>query len=348
MNNLHLDSCVGKNQTKRSLFGAGRVTSLGCGLLLVVALPLLRSSDAPQGATEPERLGRHAVSRRNSLAAACRESARWIDGQLDEPCSVVVHEPFVVAGDPSEQELHRRYHRSIAPAARAMAAAYFSTTPYEPVTILLFNREETYRRHAARLFGDRTVSRFGYYKPHLRVLLINTSTGDGPLWHELTHALMAFDFPDAPQWFAEGLASLHETGRITNDGSHIEGQVNWRLGVLQEALQTGQLRSVESLMASDDFYGRDEHLHYAHARFVCLYLQHRGVLKPFYRQLRAGRDATAEVFPDRSLKKVDADFRTFAKGLTQQKPSNLIRFQTADRLRRIVRTEQILPRHPTR
>jgi len=294
MNGLHLDSRVW-------------IT----GSLLVAGCLLLKPP-------EPAPFAGHAPPRRDSLGTSCRESARWIGGQLDESCSVVVHEPFVVAGDLSEEALHGWYHRSIAPAVRAMQAAYFSLRPDEPVTILLFDTEESYRRHAARLFGDRTISRFGYYKPHLRVLLVNAGTGDGPLWHELTHALMAFDFPDSPDWFAEGLASLHETGRIGQDGNVIEGQPNWRLSVLQQALQTGKLRSVESLMACEDFYGRDEQLHYAHARFVCLYLQRHDVLGPFYRQLRAGRDPMAELFPNRSLTEVDADFRAFVKASNRQ------------------------------
>ena len=36
------------------------------------------------------------------------------------------------------------------------------------------------------------------------------ATGGGTLSHELTHALMEADFPNAPGWISEGLASLHE------------------------------------------------------------------------------------------------------------------------------------------
>ena len=37
---------------------------------------------------------------------------------------------------------------------------------------------------------------------------MNIGTGGGTLVHELTHSLIAFDFPHVPDWFNEGLASL--------------------------------------------------------------------------------------------------------------------------------------------
>ena len=327
MNDPHVGSRAAET---RPVPTGNRVRWLGCGLLLVATMRLLWWADAPEAAPRPKRpvgVGPRARSGESrlesaSLEAACGQTSRWIARQLGEHFNVVVHAPFVLAGDLTEEALHSRHRLSIAPAARAMGAAYFCTAPNEPITILLFDSEQSYRRHAERLFGDRNVSRFGYYRPHLRVLVINAGTGRGPLWHELTHALMAFDFPDAPDWFAEGLASLHESGRVRSDGLGIEGDVNWRLPVLKQALREGRLRSIESLLANDDFRGPDKNLNYAHARHVCLYLQRNGMLRDFYRRLResrnddpSGRKAVREVFPDRSWEELDADFRRFVQGL---------------------------------
>ena len=86
---------------------------------------------------------------------------------------------------------------------------------------------------------------YGYYKPQQRTLVMNISTGGGTLVHELTHALIDFDFPLVPDWFNEGLASLHEACHILPDESRIEGLTNWRLPGLQQAVAERRLPSLE-------------------------------------------------------------------------------------------------------
>ena len=107
------------------------------------------------------------------------------------------------------------------------------------------------------LFGDSGISIYGYYKPSVRTLLANIATGDGTLLHELTHALLDFELPDAPVWLNEGLASLHEQCRFRSDGDGpwIEGLVNWRLEGLQQVIRQGRLRSLGSMIEELDFRG---------------------------------------------------------------------------------------------
>jgi hypothetical protein len=205
-----------------------------------------------------------------------------------------------------------------------MAAAYFATPPCEPITVLLFGSEESYRRYAAQLFGDRPVPRCGYYRPHLRAVMVSISTGEGTLRHELTHALAAFDFPDAPDWLGEGLAALHELAALGPDGLTLIGQSGPRLSTLQTALREGRLRPLRSLLRADDFHGPDEKLNYAQARYFCLYLQRQGLLGDCYRRLRdrRGEDPHGEedwhgektvlgLFPGRTWDDLDADFQRF-------------------------------------
>jgi hypothetical protein len=220
-------------------------------------------------------------------------------------------------------ELEAWRGETIEPAVRAMTSAYFATTPSEPVVVLLFATEAGYREHAARLFGDREVSRYGYYRPHLRTVMVNAECGPDALVHELTHALMAFDFPAAPEWLGEGLASLHEHGRIRDDGGEILGLPNWRLGALEDALRQGRLPPLRSLLGAGSFRGPDERLNYARARYFCMYLQSRGVLRACYRACRAGRQrdptgeqAVAALFPGLSWEQLDADFRAWLGRLT--------------------------------
>lgn len=257
-----------------------------------------------------------------ALAADCHTTAAQAATQLGERCTVIVRSPFVVAGDLSEEELNDWVERTIAPASRAMASCYFDQGPTRPITVLLFSGEESYSHYARTLFGDEGISVYGYYKPNLRTLVMNISTGGGTLVHELTHALIDFDFPEAPDWFNEGLASLHEQCSIRPDESGIEGLENWRLRGLQETIRAGKLRSLEALIHDDDFRGAEVGLNYAQARYFCLYLQRDGnprgqnVLPEFYRRLRDGRQAdprgaaaVRETFPDLSWAELDAAFQ---------------------------------------
>lgn len=245
-----------------------------------------------------------------------------IAGQLDERLKRIVRVPFVIAGNLPEEDLVRWYERTIRPAATAMAREYFDVPPDAPITVLLFRDETSYNRFAAELFGDEGISIYGYYKPGSRTLVMNLATGGGTLVHELTHALVDFDFPAIPDWFNEGLASMHEQSRIRDDLSGIDGLVNWRLPQLQEAIESSRLRSIESLICDDDFRDRHVGLNYAQARYFCMYLQRRGKLSEFYRRFRAshvrdplGFETLEQLFADESLEVVEADFRQWVAEL---------------------------------
>jgi hypothetical protein len=239
--------------------------------------------------------------------------------ELGAGCACIVRPPFVIAGDLTQAELETWHKQTIAPAATAMARSYFRTLPDQPISVLLFRDEEGYRDFARRLYRDEGVSIYGYYKPRERVLVMNISTGGGTLVHELTHALIAFDFPRVPDWFNEGLASLHEQCRFRSDQSGIDGLPNWRLPLLVEAIRGGKLRSLESLIGGDDFRSGQVGLNYAQARYFCLFLQHRGLLERFYRRFRDGQKedplglaAVREVFPHYTWERLDDEFRHWA------------------------------------
>ena len=227
-----------------------------------------------------------------------------------------VDPPFVVAGDLPQHRLLSYGRHVIRHAAEAMWRQYFSNRPTEPITVLLFDSGEGYRAHAKRLYGDDRVPYYGYYKPECRTLLMNISTGGGTLVHELTHALIAYDFPEVPDWFNEGLASLHEQcdAEAWRRGELV-GDVNWRLPDLQKAITAGRLRPLRELITADDFRGSLETLNYAQARYFCMYLQHRGVLAKLYRCFRDGHredpcglSFVEEVAGNRRIELIERDF----------------------------------------
>jgi hypothetical protein len=224
----------------------------------------------------------------------CQREARKLRRQLDSSFRIRVEPPFIVAGDLSAEELDGYVRNNLLRPAKAMWSTYFDTRPDRVITILLMSDRDSYEKWAMKLFRDDDLPYFGYYKPYYRTLIMNISTGGGTLVHELTHALVAYDFPGIPLWFNEAMASLHEESTISGDGRSIVGKANWRLRSLQRAIRGGRLRPLRDLITKKDFYD-DAHrgLNYGQARHFALYMQEKGLLKSFYESFRkegCGRD----------------------------------------------------------
>jgi len=237
----------------------------------------------------------------------------------------IVHTPFVIVGDFDAPRLERIYRETIVPSKRALAIAFFDRPPDKPVTIVLLSGDEAYERGVSALEGRRRAAYAGFYERKERRLVINLDTGEGTLAHELTHALAHFDFPEMPEWFDEGLASLFEESRFSEDRLHITGRGNWRSRDLLPALKDGSLRPLESLIGEARVRNDRQALDYAHARYFCLYLQQRGLLEPFYRKFRlaVGSDPTGlhtlqSLFGVNDLSSVDDEFRTWALAFERQ------------------------------
>ncbi|MHB9132222.1 MAG: hypothetical protein ACYDBB_14200 [Armatimonadota bacterium] len=228
---------------------------------------------------------------------------------------------FVCAGDLDESAFDVIIDKTVVPCANALWKQYFVKRPTIPIRIYLFNSEKTYRAYAKSLFGDTNVSYFGYYKPDKHALVMNISTGTGTLVHEMVHALMAPDFPNAPTWFSEGLASLYEQCQVSPDG--LTGLTNWRLPILQKALKDKTTLSLPRLIATNREEFLDQHagIHYAQARYFCFFMQDRGVLRDFYRSFRdnykadpTGRKMIQQVFRGR-LSGIERDWLSWTTQL---------------------------------
>ncbi|HSZ58846.1 MAG TPA: hypothetical protein VK797_24615 [Tepidisphaeraceae bacterium] len=225
--------------------------------------------------------------------------------------------PFVIAGDGTAQQLAAYRDQTILAAAKALWATYFDTRPAEPILILLFESEAPYKRLSKKWFDDGNVPHFGYYRQRDRVMVMNVATGTGTLVHELTHALIAPDFPHVPAWFNEGLASLYE--QCTLSESSIRGLVNWRLPALQQAIRENKLRPLEELIADPDFYGPERSgLNYAEARYLMLYLQEHHMLVDYYRQFRdhatedpTGIDTLRKIVAPKTVGQFETEWRAW-------------------------------------
>src|SRR5262249_20336129 len=132
----------------------------------------------------------------------------------------------------------------------------------------------------------------GFYHPSDRRLVMNVGPGLGTLTHELVHPIVEADFPSAPTWINEGIASLYEAPSMPRPGE-IHGVKNWRYPRLLRALSSPRERAsvgvAELLRLADERFRDDrEDLHYAMARYLCQWLDERGQLWPFYQRWRDG------------------------------------------------------------
>lgn len=154
------------------------------------------------------------------------------------------------------------------------------------VNIFVFRNYDSYESGLKRFLGMSPISPYGHYGHSQKYIVINYETGPGTMVHELTHALMSEDFPEAPIWLAEGMASLYEHCRA--EGDVLRGDDNWRLPELKTALETGTLTPLSVLLSMSPpvFRGAKESLNYAQSRYFCKYLEELGVLPTVYKEFR--------------------------------------------------------------
>ena len=259
------------------------------------------------------------------IEVECQRVAQRLQDELGDRAEVVVRSPFVLAGDDTADALIVRYQQEIEPLERAMRLSYFEMVPDRPITFLLCMHTTSYRDLARHLFADEPVSKWGYYKPGRRTVIVNLEHGVAGIGHEMTHALMDFDFPTAPFWFREGLAALHESVLVREAavGTSLEGLRKGRWKAMQSLLDNDRLLTLEALLtAGKPSTGRAAR-RYAQARFFCLFLQRNQQLETYYQRFKRAGSADPhgirtllEVLGKQDLEDVDRDFRHWLEELS--------------------------------
>jgi hypothetical protein len=201
--------------------------------------------------------------------------------------SMVIESPFMVIGDEPPEVVETRAANTVRWAVTRLKAAYFKKDPNDIIDIWLFKDKKSYDKHCQEIFNDTPTTPFGYSSSEHKALIMNINTGGGTLVHEIVHPFITANFPACPSWFNEGLASLYE--QSSGDGDQIVGLTNWRLAGLQKAIRAGHLPSFRQLTGttSHQFYSEDKGDNYAQARYLCYYLQEKGLLTKFYHQFVA-------------------------------------------------------------
>lgn len=186
---------------------------------------------------------------------------------------------------------------------------FFSKDPNEILDIWLFKDAASYEQHSQLLFGETPTTPYGYYSSTHKALIMNIETGGGTLVHEIVHPFMEANFPACPPWFNEGLGSLFE--QCGDSDGHIHGFTNWRLPGLQQAIRSKAVPSFKELTGLDahGFYNDERGVNYAQARYLCYYLQQKGLLVRFYQEFlsRQKQDPSGYLTLQRILAETDMD-----------------------------------------
>jgi peptidase C39-like protein len=196
--------------------------------------------------------------------------------------TVIVQKPFVVIGDEPAAVVRRRAEQTVKWAVLRLKKEYFTKDPDAILDIWLFKDKASYRKHTKEIFNDNPGTPFGYYSSSHKALIMNIATGGGTLVHEIVHPFVASNFPECPSWFNEGLGSLYE--QSSSRGGRIVGLTNWRLAGLQKAIKAGTVPSFKTLTSTTtrQFYNEDKGTNYGQVRYLCYYLQEKGLLKKYY------------------------------------------------------------------
>lgn len=203
--------------------------------------------------------------------------------------TIIIQKPFVVIGDESPDLVKLRAEKTIKWTVDMLMQDYFEKDPYDIIDIWLFKDEKSYYKYAKDIFGDEPTTPFGYYSETEKALVMNISTGGGTLVHEIVHPFVRANFPECPAWFNEGLASLYE--QCGEKNGHIYGYTNWRLKGLQTAIKQGLAPPFKNLfsMSEYEFYTQDKGTNYGQSRYLCYYLQEKGLLVKFFHGFYANR-----------------------------------------------------------
>ena len=203
--------------------------------------------------------------------------------------TIIIQKPFIVIGDESPDNVKLRAEKTIKWTVDMLKQDYFEKDPDDIIDIWLFKDEESYYKYAKEVFGDEPTTPFGYYSETEKALVMNISTGGGTLVHEIVHPFVRANFPECPVWFNEGLASLYE--QCGEKNGHIYGYTNWRLKRLQTAIKQDLVPPFKNLFSISEyeFYTQDKGTNYGQSRYLCYYLQEKGLLVKFFHGFYANR-----------------------------------------------------------
>ncbi|MFZ5438556.1 MAG: C39 family peptidase [Myxococcota bacterium] len=243
----------------------------------------------PKG--EPPPLRREASPTRAEVA----QHVMKLKESLPAGFTLAWEQPFLVIGNEPPDKVRARGRDVVRWTRDLLLKDFFARAPAQLEEVWIFRDAATYTAASRSLFQTEPTTPYGYYLAQRRAMVMNIKPGYGTLTHELVHPFMHANWPDAPAWLNEGLGSLFEFPG-ERDG-HFIGQLNWRLPAVQDAIRAKTVPRLSALARTteDEFYADDSGVHYAMARYLCYWLQERGLLIRFVQRAQAlkAEDPTA-------------------------------------------------------
>ncbi|MBL8912005.1 MAG: C39 family peptidase [Archangium sp.] len=208
--------------------------------------------------------------------------------------TMVWEKPFLVIGNESPEKVRSRAKDVVGWTRDLLLKDYFPKAPETMEDVWVFKDAATYEKYSRELFQTEPDTPYGFYLSSRKSMVMNIRPGYGTLTHELVHPFMHANWPEGPAWFNEGLGSLFEFPG-ERDG-HFIGQLNWRLPGVQTAIREKTVPKISALVKTteDQFYDDDSGVHYAMARYLCYWLQEKGLLIKFVKRAQElkGEDKT--------------------------------------------------------
>ncbi|MEW5737623.1 MAG: C39 family peptidase [Myxococcota bacterium] len=279
---------------------------------------IIRLRMTPTEAREP-------VKHASPTPAELSQHVQELKKTLPKDMTLAWEKPFLIIGDEAPDKVRSRAKDVVRWCRDLLLKDFFDEAPATLEEIWVLKDATSYERASRTLFNTEPDTPYGYYLSGRRALVMNIKPGYGTLTHEMVHPFMHHEWPDAPAWLNEGVASLFEYPY--EDEGHLKGRVNWRLPGLKAGLAAKAVPSFKELthFSQEEFYDDPTGVHYGAARYLCFWLQEQGLLTRFVKRAfelkdkdPTGWSALTEVLgknPDLLRK----DWEIFVKGLSQRR-----------------------------
>ena len=150
---------------------------------------------------------------------------------------VLTRDPFLIVGLDALVSPNDHYKKGIKDFYRYFMNEYFDHPPRRLLVTVISSQPHVLVEATNRLYPEVGLPVYapflGYYNPADNLIMATGGrAGYGTLLHEMIHALIEADFPQAPAWLNEGLASLYERTRWSS--GHLDALPNWRMDGMRE------------------------------------------------------------------------------------------------------------------
>jgi len=166
--------------------------------------------------------------------ASAQEKAIALQAKFSD-MEVATFDDYVVVSQRSARTSARQHGERIAPFFNAIRKAHFSDDPIRPIVIVLGRKTYKMANMLKRVYPELNFPAlpfFGFYSHQDRLIMAAVGAGYGTLLHELVHAFIAAQFPSAPLWYEESLATIYE--RTEWRGNTLRPLPNWRMDFINE------------------------------------------------------------------------------------------------------------------